>query len=97
MLGDVLDFLDFSERNIDWLYGAEKQSIQRKAALGWGFPEKDRYLESDYTELLLTNAEHRFTVSLPMRIRYAALVSLVTAVEWQAKHLNGLAGGACVQ
>ena len=91
MLGDLLDLLEFSERNIEWLYGVEKQSIEREAAHGWGFSEEDKSLESDYTKHLLTNAVHRFTVSLPMRIQYAALVSFVTAVEWQAKHLQSWA------
>ena len=40
-----------------------------------------------YREHLEENAEFRFRVSLPLRVRYAAATSLVTSVEWSIRHL----------
>ena len=92
MLGDVLDFLEFSEGNLEWQYRVEKQSIERQAASGGFLSDKDSDLEDDYRNHLLENAEHRFTVSLPMRLRYASLVAFITTVEWQARHLEVRSG-----
>lgn len=79
LIGDVEDFLEFSENNIEWQHRSAIQAIHRTPDLdGW----PDGYLEH-----LLSNAEHRFTTSLPMRLRYASLVALVTTVEWEAKVL----------
>ncbi|SRR5258708_27240759 len=79
MIGDVEDFLDFSEANIEWQYRRELQAIDREIRSG-GFPD-------GYKEHLETNAEHRFKVSLPLRIRYAAVVTLATSVEWSVEYL----------
>ena len=82
MIGDVQDYLDFSENNIEWQYRSELQSIRRRAEAGdfEGTPH-------GYREHLETNAEHRFKVSLPLRIRYGALLALATAVEWSVTYL----------
>lgn len=80
LIGDVEDFLDFSERNIEWQRHSAIQAIRRMPDLE-GFPE-------GYLDHLLANAEHRFTTSLPMRLRYASLVSLVTTVEWETRILG---------
>jgi len=82
LIGDVEDFLDFSESNIEWQYRAELQRIRRECETG-DWPE-------GYREHLESNAEHRFTVSLPLRVRYAAIVALVTSVEWYVGRLNRL-------
>lgn len=74
MIGDVEDFIDFSEANIDWQYRRELQAIGRKAEIE-EFPD-------GYREHLETNAEHRFKVSLPLRVRYGAVIALTTSVEW---------------
>ena len=79
MIGDVQDYLDFSENNIEWQCQAELQTISRRAETE-AFPHR-------YREHLEANAEHRFKVSLPLRIRYGALLALVTAVEWSVKLL----------
>lgn len=75
MVSDVLDFLEFSERNIDWQYRSECQTLRRRA------------LDDDYFDHLMTNVAKRFTVSLPTRIRYSAIVGLITAVDWSAEFL----------
>lgn len=74
MIGDVHDLLHFSEMNIEWQYRRELQSIERRGEI--------EDIPQDYKEHLEENAQHRFTVSLPLRIRYAALVALTTSVEW---------------
>ena len=79
MIGDVQDYLDFSENNIEWQYRTELQTIRRRAETE-NFPR-------GYREHLEANAEHRFKISLPLRIRYGALLALVTAVEWSVRLL----------
>jgi hypothetical protein len=76
MIGDLQDFLDFSERNIEWQYRRELRSIHRRAQAG------EFRTEEWYREQLETNAEHRFKVSLPLRVRYAVLIGLTTSLEW---------------
>lgn len=83
MLADILDFLEISERNIETLHKQEQHAIKRRAARGWNLPGD--ISNSAYEQHLLESAQHRFEVSLPTRVRYAALIALVTAVEWQAK------------
>lgn len=80
MIGDVEDFLNFSECNIDWQFHRELQHINHRAEAE-GFPE-------DYKKHLETNAEHRFKVSLPLRVRYGAVIALNTSVEWTVGFLG---------
>ncbi len=80
MIGDVKDFLEFSESNIDWQHRRELQAI----ALRSDFHE----FPPEYQERLEQNADHRFKVSLPLRVRYAALLAFTTSVEWAVDHLN---------
>lgn len=80
MIGDVKDFLEFSENNIDLQYQRELQAIAHRK--DWDqFP-------SDYCEHLEGVINHRFRVSLPLRIRYGALLSFITSVEWSVKLLS---------
>lgn len=81
MVGDVEDFLEFSESNVEWQFRREMLSIQRQA-------EAEEF-EPGYKEHLETNAEHRFKVSLPLRVRYGALVALITSVEWSVVFIVG--------
>jgi hypothetical protein len=79
IIGDVLDFLDFSERNIDWQYKSERQAIRRRAEV-----EK---IPVEYHDHLLANVTARFTIFLPTRVRYSAIVGLITAVDWSTEFL----------
>ena len=79
MIGDVIDYLDFSEAHIEWQLRLKLQEINRR--------DNVEDLPSGYREHLVENAEFRFGVSLPLRIRYSALISLVTSVEWSIRHL----------
>lgn len=80
MIGDVKDFLEFSESNIDWQYRRELQAIAQRKDLDDFQPGYDVHLEQ--------NAEHRFKVSLPLRVRYGALLAFTTSVEWTVGYLN---------
>ena len=80
MIGDVKDFLEFSESNIDWQYRRELQSIAHRKDLA-DFPH-------GYRDHLEQNAEHRFKVSLPLRVRYGAVLAFTTSVEWAVGYLN---------
>lgn len=79
MISDVNDFLEFSEQNIDWQHRRELQSITLRTDL------KD---DPDYCDSLEQSADHRFKVSLPLRVRYSALLSFVTSVEWSVTYLS---------
>jgi hypothetical protein len=80
MVGDLQDFLDTSERNIEQQYHREYEEIHRRAETG--------DLPDGYLEHLQIGAEHRFKVSLPLRVRYGALVGLTTTVEWAVQFLQ---------
>jgi hypothetical protein len=79
MIGDVEDFLEFAEANIEWQYRRELQDIRRRA-------ETEEF-PPGFKEHLETNAEHRFKVSLPLRVRYGAVIALATSVEWSVGFL----------
>lgn len=79
MIGDVKDFLTFSEENITWQHRRELQSIALRS---------DLKEDPDYRDHLEQGADHRFLVSLPLRVRYSALLSFVTSVEWSVAYLN---------
>jgi hypothetical protein len=78
MIGDIQDYLDFSEGNIESHYLSELQSIKARSEAG----DLEDIPDYDYWSHLEDGAAHRFKVSLPLRIRYGALLALVTAVEW---------------
>ena len=79
MIGDVVDFLDFSERNIESQFQLELQAIPEKVA-----PE-DR--STGLVEHLEDSARFRFQVALPLRLRYAVVIALVTSIEWSVRLL----------
>lgn len=79
MIGDMIDFLEFSEANIEWQRRRELQEIKRREVIE-SFPV-------GYREHLEENAKFRFCVSLPLQVRYAAVTSLVTSVEWSINNL----------
>jgi len=84
LFSNVLSFLEFSERNIEW----QKQVALLKAkkeAEDWDLEEPDR--QSFYNHLRDT-ALFRFEVMLPMQTRYSALASLVGTIEWSMRFLQ---------
>ena len=79
MLGDVEDFIEFSESNIGW----QKRRELRRAEQECNDTEfDDPQLEAQYRDQTLEGVEYRFEISLKQRVRYAALSALITTVEW---------------
>lgn len=79
MLGDVEDFIEFSESNIGWqkhreLRRAEQECIDTEF--------DDPREEAQYRDQMLEGVKFRFEVCLTQRVRYAALVALITTIEW---------------
>jgi len=79
MLGDVEDFIEFSESNIGW----QKHRELRRAEQECNDTEfDDPREEAQYRDQMLEGVKFRFDVSLTQRVRYAALVALITTIEW---------------
>jgi hypothetical protein len=79
IFSDVQHFLEFSERNMEWMNRVELQRVEREM--------KDVKTEEpeDWHSLLTHMRDSvlfRFDVTLPMRVRYAALTSLIATIEW---------------
>jgi hypothetical protein len=79
MLGDVEDFIEFSESNIGWQKHREIRRAQQECD-DVGFD--DPHDEAQYRYQMLEGVEYRFEVSLTQRVRYAALTALITTIEW---------------
>lgn len=83
LFSDLLDFLSFSESNIE---------VQKLTAIDAAndlfesstMDEPDR---GSYHRHQLDSADFRFDVVLSMRLRYAALATLIGTIEWSAKCL----------
>ena len=80
MIGDVKDFLDFSESNIAWQLRRELKAIAQRT-------DHDD-LPAGYRLHLEEIANHRFGVSLPLRVRYGALLAFTASVECSMRFLN---------
>ena len=79
MLGDVEDFIEFSENNIGW----QKHRELRRAEQECNDTEfADPRLEAQYRDQMLNGVEFRFGVSLTQRVRYSSLIALITTIEW---------------
>lgn len=79
MLGDVEDFIEFSESNIGWQKHRELRRAEQKCN---NTEFDDPRLEALCRDQILEGVEYRFDVSLTQRVRYAALIALITTVEW---------------
>lgn len=79
MLGDVEDFIDFSESNIEW----QKRRELRKAERECDEEQFDNpHFAAQYRDQTIEGVAYRFDVILTQRVRYAALASLITTIEW---------------
>jgi len=79
MLGDVEDFIEFSESNIGWQKHRELRRAERECN---NAEFEDPRLEAQYRDQTLEGVEFRFEVSLTQRVRYASLTALITTIEW---------------
>jgi hypothetical protein len=79
MLGDVEDFIEFSEGNIDRQKAEEFRRTTRECdALEFDDP----HFAAQYRDQKFEGVEYRFEVSLKQKFRYAALTTLITSIEW---------------
>ena len=79
MLGDIEDFIEFSESNIGWQRNRELRRAEQECDETEFDDPQD---EGQYRDQMLEGVKFRFDVSLTQRVRYAALVSLITTIEW---------------
>lgn len=79
MLGDIEDFIDFSESNIEWQKRRELRRTEQECS---EVIFDDPLLAEQYHEHRIEGVTYRFDVSLIQRVRYAALASLITTFEW---------------
>lgn len=79
MVEDVTDFIQLSEQTVEDQYQRELE-VETKATYPNAPP--------GYREHVLEGLEFRFRVSLPTRLRYAAIVAIATSLEWAVKLLN---------
>lgn len=77
MLGDLEDFIEFSESNIGW----QKHRELRRAECDCDKFDNSND-ESQYRYQTIEGVKYRFDVSLTQRVRYATLTALITTVEW---------------
>ena len=87
MLSGIVDFLEFSESNLEWQRRREIRKAREQGEAAEFEPE-DEHLAETYRQHLIDGAEYRFDVSLSQRVRYAALVAFVTTLEWCAMALK---------
>lgn len=79
MLGDIEDFIDFSESNIDQQKRRELRRAERECK---EVRFEDSNIAAQYYFQTIDGVAYRFEVSLTQRVRYAALTSLITTIEW---------------
>lgn len=72
--GDLLDFIEFSEANLEWQRSSYLKMLDKQYR-GKGYPADEYSAERD-------NIEYRFDFRLAQKIRYSAIIALVTTVEW---------------
>ena len=83
LLHGIVDYLEFSERNLVWQRRREVVRATEEAKVLDIGPENARYLAQAQDDLI-EGAKYRFDLSLSQNIRYSSLTSYVTAVEWCA-------------
>lgn len=79
MLGDIEDFIDFSESNIEWQKRRELRRTEQECS---EIQFDDSRFAAQYHDHRIESVIYRFDVSLIQRVRYAALASLITTFEW---------------
>ena len=77
---DLLDFIKFSEENLEW----QRQSHIKR--LDMHYKGKEYLLDEYFPQL--DAIEYRFDFNLAQKIRYSAIIALVTTLEWVSKLLK---------
>lgn len=77
---DLLDFIEFSEGNLEWQRRSHVQSLGRQA-------KKHNYDSNDYYAEL-QGIEYRFDINLPRKIRSSSIIAFATSIEWVAAFID---------
>ena len=80
-LSGIVDFLDFSERNLAWQREREVRRAEAEAR-DLEFDEESTRFEAQARDQIVDSARLRFDIGLARNVRYAGLVAYVTAIEW---------------
>lgn len=84
LLSGIVDFLEFSENNLQWQRQREVRRARREAeAMDFG-PGDDGSLQ-EARRHTVESAELRFDIGLSQRVRYAGLTAYISAIEWCMK------------
>lgn len=91
MLSGVVDYLEFSEKNLSWQRRREMKYAKEEGDKAI-FEEKDAHLAPSYRSQLIEAVEYRFDVTLSQTVRYGGLTAFITTIELCAetfyKNLN---------
>lgn len=71
---DLLDFIEFSEYNIEWQKRSQLQRLRREANL--------LKFDSDEYFSKLQSIQYRFDINLTRKVRYGSLIALVISIQW---------------
>lgn len=84
LLSGIVDFLEFSENNLQSQRQREVRRARREAAaLDFG-PGDNKSLQ-EARRYIIESAELRFDIGLSQRVRYAGLIAYISAIEWCMK------------
>ncbi len=81
LLSGIVDFLEFSERNLNWQRRREIQRARQEAE-ELDFGPEDAHLLPEARRQLVESAELRFDIGLSQSVRYAGVAAYVTSIEW---------------
>jgi hypothetical protein len=88
ILSGIVDFLDFSERNLAWQREREVRRAMQEANDLELEPEDEHLLPQTRSQIIEA-AEWRFDIGLSQSVRRAGLVEYVSSIEWCAKLFAG--------
>ena len=84
LLSGIVDFLEFSEQNLNW---QRRRAIERarQEAEELDFGPEDTHLLPKARRQLVESAELHFDIGLSQSVRYAGVVAYITSIEWCMK------------
>jgi len=80
LLSTVIDFMEYSENNLDW----QRREAVRRAKIeaeDLQIKNHDPRMLSDFRSQIIQGAENRFDFGLSQTARYAGLVAFVTTID----------------
>jgi len=84
LLGNVVDFFEFSEGHLEWRRRAELRKAEQEGD-AVQFDPPDEHLRDSYREHLIENAQYRFDAGLSQSIRHSGLLSFIATLDFCAR------------